>query len=94
MLNVQNKNSSYFVEEVRGTNPGMKKWRRGNGTIFTANFLKSAFSCPGNLRHVVTPDIVAETRWFWPWFFQEIWILYNIGHFIPLARQNLSGNIL
>jgi tubulin beta len=25
MLNVQNKNSSYFVEEVRGTNPGMKK---------------------------------------------------------------------
>lgn len=26
--------------------------------MFTANFLKSAFNCPGNRRQVVTPDIV------------------------------------
>ena len=31
--------------------------------MLTANFLKSAFSCPGNLRLVVTPDMVRETRW-------------------------------
>ena len=36
----------------------------GNGTMLTANFLKSAFSWPGNLRLVVTPDMVSETRWF------------------------------
>jgi len=29
---------------VRGANPGMKKWRRGNGTMLTASFLKSAFN--------------------------------------------------
>ena len=67
----------------------------GKGTMLTANFLRSAFSCPGNLksniekkflsnevnnvqwimafnntafsrnlRLVVTPDMVSETRWF------------------------------
>ena len=41
--------------EVRGANPGMKKWRRGKGTMLTASFLRSALSWPGNLRHVVTP---------------------------------------
>jgi len=30
---------------VSGANPGMKKWRRGNGTMLTANFLRSAFNC-------------------------------------------------
>ena len=30
---------------VNGAKPGMKKWRRGNGTMFTASFLRSAFSC-------------------------------------------------
>ena len=50
--------------DVRGANPGMKKWRRGKGTMLTANFLRSALSWPGNRRQVVTPDIVAETRWF------------------------------
>ena len=30
---------------------------------FTANFLRSEFSCPGNLRQHVTPDIVAEIKW-------------------------------
>ena len=30
---------------VSGAKPGMKKWRRGNGTIFTASFLRSAFNC-------------------------------------------------
>ena len=50
--------------DVRGANPGMKKWRRGKGTMLTANFLRSALSWPGNRRQVVTPDIVAETKWF------------------------------
>merc|ERR1712241_1428198 len=49
---------------VRGANPGMKKCSRGKGTMLTASFLRSAFSCPGNLRQVVTPDMVVETRWF------------------------------
>lgn len=44
-----------------GAKPGMKKWRRGKGTILTANLRKSAFSWPGKRRHVVTPDIVTET---------------------------------
>merc|ERR1712198_590133 len=43
---------------VRGANPGIKKWRRGKGTMLTASFLRSALSCPGNLRQVVTPGIV------------------------------------
>ena len=50
--------------DVRGANPGMKKWRRGKGTMLTASFRRSAFSWPGNRRHVVMPDMVAETRWF------------------------------
>ena len=54
----------WLPREVSGAKPGMKKWRRGNGTMLTASFLRSAFSCPGNRRQVVTPDIVAETRWF------------------------------
>ena len=29
---------------VNGANPGMKKWSRGNGTMFTASFLRSAFN--------------------------------------------------
>ena len=49
---------------VRGANPGMKKWRRGKGTMLTASFLRSALSWPGNLREVVTPDMVRDTRWF------------------------------
>jgi hypothetical protein len=34
----------------------MKKWRRGNGTMLVASFLRSAFSWPGNLRQVVIPE--------------------------------------
>lgn len=30
---------------VNGAKPGIKKWRRGNGTMLTASFLRSAFSC-------------------------------------------------
>merc|ERR1719513_474410 len=48
---------------VRGANPGIKKWRRGKGTMLTASFLRSALSWPGNLRQVVTPDMVRDTRW-------------------------------
>jgi hypothetical protein len=47
---------------VSGANPGMKKCSRGKGTIFTASLRRSAFSWPGNLRHVVTPDIVTWSK--------------------------------
>lgn len=43
---------------VSGANPGIKKCKRGNGTILTANLRKSAFNWPGKRRHVVTPLIV------------------------------------
>ena len=49
---------------VSGAKPGMKKCSLGKGTMFVQSFLRSAFNCPGNLRHVVTPDIVRDTRWF------------------------------
>jgi hypothetical protein len=42
----------------------MKKCRRGKGIRFTASFLRSELSWPGNLRQQVTPLIVAEIRWF------------------------------
>lgn len=48
--------------EVRGAKPGMKKCNLGKGTIFTASFLKSAFNWPGNLKQVVTPLSVAQTK--------------------------------
>ena len=54
----------WLPRAVRGANPGIKKWSLGNGTIFVASFLKSALSCPGNLRHVVIPDMVNDTKWF------------------------------
>lgn len=47
---------------LRGANPGIKKCRRGKGTIFTASLRRSAFSWPGKRRHVVTPDIVIDTK--------------------------------
>uniref|UniRef100_A0A2M4C9M9 Putative secreted protein n=1 Tax=Anopheles marajoara TaxID=58244 RepID=A0A2M4C9M9_9DIPT len=47
---------------VSGAKPGMKKCNRGNGTILTASLRKSAFSCPGNRKHVVTPDIVTAIK--------------------------------
>merc|ERR1719352_2029361 len=50
--------------EVRGAKPVMKKWRRGNGMRFTAILRRSQLSCPGKRRHVVNPDIAAETKWF------------------------------
>ena len=43
---------------VSGANPGMKKCSLGNGTMFTANLRRSALSCPGKRKHVVTPDMV------------------------------------
>ena len=49
---------------TRGANPGMKKCSLGKGTMLTASFLRSALSWPGNLRQVVTPDIVMDTKWF------------------------------
>ena len=50
--------------EVNGANPTMKKWRRGKGMRLTASFRRSELSWPGNLKQHVTPDIVAEIRWF------------------------------
>jgi hypothetical protein len=32
--------------------------------MLTASFLKSAFNWPGNRKQVVTPDMVADTKWF------------------------------
>lgn len=49
--------------DVSGAKPGIKKCNRGNGTMFTASLRKSAFNWPGNRRHVVTPDIVSDTKW-------------------------------
>merc|ERR1711988_1903613 len=50
--------------DVNGEKPVMKKWRRGNGIIFTASFRRSALSWPGNRRQHVTPERPADTRWF------------------------------
>merc|ERR1711923_547841 len=52
----------WLPREVRGAKPGMKKCRRGNGTILTASLRKSALSCPGKRRQVVTPDMVRDTK--------------------------------
>jgi hypothetical protein len=50
--------------DVRGANPIMKKCSLGKGTRLTAIFLRSLFSCPGNLMQQVTPDMATETRQF------------------------------
>merc|ERR1712098_403773 len=42
----------------------MKKCKRGNGIMFTANFRRSQLSWPGNLRSQVQPERPAETKWF------------------------------
>jgi len=52
----------WLPRAVSGANPGMKKCSLGKGTMFTASLRRSAFNCPGNRRHVVTPDMVTETR--------------------------------
>lgn len=49
--------------ENKGANPGIKKCKRGKGTILTWIFLRSALSCPGNRMHVVTPAITALIKW-------------------------------
>jgi hypothetical protein len=48
--------------EERGAKLGMKKCSRGKGTMFTASLRRSALSCPGKRRHVVTPDIAIDTE--------------------------------
>lgn len=71
----------------------MKKCKRGNGTIFTANFLRSAFNCPGNLKHVVTPDIVADTKWFKSPYDGEVSfkVLKHISYKASLSMQKVSS---
>lgn len=54
----------WALRDVNGAKPGIKKCKRGNGTILTASLRKSAFNWPGKRRHVVTPDIVNDTKWF------------------------------
>jgi len=49
--------------DVKGENPVMKKWRRGNGIMLTASLRRSALSWPGNRRQQVTPESPAETKW-------------------------------
>jgi hypothetical protein len=34
----------WLPRDVRGANPGIKKWRRGKGTMLTANLRRSAFN--------------------------------------------------
>lgn len=36
----------WLPRDVKGANPGIKKWRRGKGTMFTAILRRSAFSWP------------------------------------------------
>merc|ERR1711994_879796 len=33
----------WLPRDVRGAKPGMKKWRRGKGTMLTASFLRSPY---------------------------------------------------
>ena len=50
---------------VNGAKPGMKKWRRGNGTMFTASFLRSAFNCQERMNNGVINScpVHAFARW-------------------------------
>merc|ERR1711976_324648 len=52
----------WLPREVKGANPGMKKCNLGKGTMLTASLRKSALSCPGKRRQVVTPDMVKDTK--------------------------------
>ena len=49
--------------DVSGAKPTMKKWRRGNGTMFTASLRRSQLSWPGKRTEQVTPHMAAEMRW-------------------------------
>merc|ERR1712072_192680 len=49
--------------DVSGAKPTMKKWRRGNGTMFTASLRRSQFSWPGKRSEQVVPAMAADTRW-------------------------------
>ena len=40
----------WLLQAVRGAKPGMKKLRRGKGSMWTTNLRKSAFNSPGNLK--------------------------------------------
>ena len=55
--------NDWLLRLVSGATEVMKKCDLGNGTMFVASFLKSAFNCPGNLKQVVTPLMVLDTRW-------------------------------
>lgn len=68
--------------DVRGAKPTMKKWRRGKGMRFTASFLRSEFNWPGNRKQQVTPDIVAEIRWF------KSPTAHNQKHKYKIPKQN------
>lgn len=54
----------WLPRDVSGAKPVMKKCSRGNGTMLTASFRRSELSCPGKRKHVVTPQIAADTKWF------------------------------
>ena len=60
---------------VSGANPGMKKCKRGNGTMFTASFRKSAFSCP------VKSSKNVDFQYFFPRAWQVDFILNLFNQF-------------
>ena len=90
--------------EVKGANPGMKKWRRGKGTIFTANLRRSAFNWPvkrNEKRNIYSRDL--KQSWsvcfflFRPSSFHSIsilrhsWVWENYRLFICTAQP--SGTV-
>merc|ERR1712203_1029497 len=83
----------WLPRAVRGAKPGMKKWSLGKGPMFTANFLRSAFSWPGNLRQVVTPDMVSETRWFRSPYVGDVSfkVLKQMSYRASLSMQKVSS---
>ena len=82
---------------VSGANPGMKKCKRGKGTMFTANFRRSAFNWPGKRRQVVTPDIVIcgnrKNNRFLKFFLIKFfgnWNWYSFGLILVRTQQKVT----
>ena len=61
--------------------------------MLTASFLKSAFNWPGNLKHVVTPDMVKDTKWFKSPYVGvvSLRVLKQMSYKASLSIQNVSS---
>lgn len=58
----------WLLQLVSGVKPGMQNCSQGQRTLLIASLYGSALSCPGKGRHLVTPLMVADTRWLSsPW---------------------------